>query len=257
MHPGGGCPAWSFSYFTERPVVCYYDFMRQNVGDYSYEYKKRRQSQITRFVMLCLSIFLFLSLFLNFILFPIYTNNSSMEKGVSRNGISFVIPFLKHPERGDLVYISRMDGEKNPWYKGAVNTVCRFFTLQKAAPFGSTSRMTGKPSVRRVVALPGDSYYMKDYILYVRPYGQNHFLSEFELSRNEYSVNIYSVPVQWDSMGCDGVLKANTLGENEYFVLADDRVGSIDSRLYGPLDKGRIEGRVIMQVFPFNEMRLY
>jgi signal peptidase I len=38
-----------------------------------------------------------------------------------------------------------------------------------------------------------------------------------------------------------------TLGEGEYFVLADKREGGEDSRYYGPVQKGDIKGTVIGQ----------
>lgn len=231
--------------------------MKQNVGDYSFEYKKKQQRIYNNAIILLVSVFLFLTLFLNFILFSVYTNSSSMETDISKDGISFVCPFLRKPERGQVVYISPMDSERIPLYKSAVNAVVSFFTLQKYKPFGSSTRMTGKNSIRRVVALPGDSYYMKDYVLYVKPAGENYYLTEFELASKPYNIRIYSVPVEWDGMGCSGFMSESKLEAGEYFVLADNRIEGLDSRVYGAVRSDRIKGRVLFQIFPFNKMKLF
>ena len=117
--------------------------------------------------------------------------------------------------------------------------------------------MTGKNSIRRVVALPGDSYYMKDYVLYVKPAGENYYLTEFELASKPYNIRIYSVPVEWDGMGCSGFMSESKLEAGEYFVLADNRIEGLDSRVYGAVRSDRIKGRVLFQIFPFNKMKLF
>lgn len=238
-------------------ILRYYVCMKQNVGDYSFEYKKKQQMKVTRAIILGVSVFALISLFLHCILFSVFTDTASMETDVAKGGIVFVCPFLRNPQRGQIVYISRLDGERLAPCQSALNTVVRFFTLQKYAPFGVNSRMTGKSLVRRVVALPGDSYYMKDFVLYVKPAGQQQFLTEFELASKPYNIRIYSVPAEWDGMGCSGELAVNTLGPHEYFVLADNRIESLDSRVCGPVKSSAIKGRVLWQAFPFNRMKLY
>ena len=49
-----------------------------------------------------------------------------------------------------------------------------------------------------------------------------------------------------------------TLGENEYFVLGDNRNGSADSRLeeVGNVDKSRIIGRAFVRIWPLSQFGL-
>ena len=45
-------------------------------------------------------------------------------------------------------------------------------------------------------------------------------------------------------------MEAVTLGENEYFVLGDNRSSSNDSHLVGTLSRDQIRGHVRLVVFP-------
>lgn len=43
-----------------------------------------------------------------------------------------------------------------------------------------------------------------------------------------------------------------TLGENEYFLMGDNRNNSLDSRSWGPVQKEDVVGRVYIRAYPFN-----
>lgn len=48
-----------------------------------------------------------------------------------------------------------------------------------------------------------------------------------------------------------------TLSDTEYFVMGDNREGSSDSRIWGPLDEKFITGRTFLRLFPVTKIGLF
>jgi signal peptidase I len=47
-----------------------------------------------------------------------------------------------------------------------------------------------------------------------------------------------------------------TLGADEYFMMGDNRTGSFDSRMWGPVKRDLIIGRALVRLFPFTTISL-
>lgn len=231
--------------------------MKQNIYDYSFEMSRQRKHNITLFLIISISVFLFLNVVVSFFIFPVLVRSDSMSESINSNSLVFVTPLDKSPERGDVVLVKRLDGKELSLPESFLNLTFRFFTAQTFAPFGHSKRSTGKESIRRVLALPGDTIYMKDYVLYVKPKGESLFLSEFELSESKYSILSFSIPAEWDCIGSNPQMEETVLSENEYFVLADNRVEAVDSRSYGPVKGNFIGGKVILEYFPLNKFKFF
>lgn len=230
--------------------------MKQSVFDYSYEMKMERNHRILRNVLVCLFMLVFVILINKFLIFPVLVKSESMETSLEKNSAVFVTPLPISYERGDIVYVGRLDGKKNSWFERFIGTIVMVFSAQQYDPFEYTSLMSGKSVLRRVIALPGDTIYMRDYVAYVKPAGSRSYLTEFELSTQQYDLVMHSVPEGWNDVGLNGSIAERILGEDEYFVLSDNRMEASDSRLWGSLNKSNIKGKAVLRYFPFSKLKV-
>lgn len=86
--------------------------------------------------------------------------------------------------------------------------------------------------IKRVIGLPGESVMYKDSKLYING----------KVIEDNYS--------KTTTNDFDNVV----LGENEYFVMGDNRAVSSDSRIIGPVNIENIKGKTNLIIFPFNKM---
>ena len=93
---------------------------------------------------------------------------------------------------------------------------------------------TERRFIKRIIGLPGETISLEEGILYVEN-GEKKALDEGEYLTDETPGNF-----------------SETLGEDEYFVLGDNREASLDSRSWGTLPQENIIGRVAIQVSPFS-----
>lgn len=95
--------------------------------------------------------------------------------------------------------------------------------------------------IKRIIALPGERVEIidGDIFIYNRENPAGFKLNEgYYLADNIKTYNIEDGPV--------------SLGDNQFFVLGDNRYASKDSRSFGPLDRSFITGKVLLRGWPFS-----
>lgn len=89
--------------------------------------------------------------------------------------------------------------------------------------------------IKRVIGVPGDKVQVKDGRIY--------------LNGEEYEDPQWTEPILKAGVAEDEV----TVGENEYFVVGDNRNDSSDSRDFGVISKDSIMGEAVLRIWPLNK----
>ena len=231
--------------------------MKHNGEVFSYQIKKERRRRTGFVILFFICLYIFINLVITFLIYPVRQNSVSMIPDVPEKSVVMVSPVAGNYERGDVVLLDSRYSRKKNFFISQVDRLVRFFTAQQISLFEHNEVPSSKSHIRRVVGMPGDTIYMRDYVLYIKPAGERHFLTEFEIVKEPYNVTFYVPPADWDTeIGVKGSFDEITLGYNEYFVLADNRKSSDDSRLWGAVKKDEITAKVIMCYFPFRNFKL-
>jgi len=154
-------------------------------------------------------------------------------------------------QRGNVVLVDML-GWNNPgiFYR-FLDGVMRFFTAQNL----SLIEQKEHQFVKRVIGLPGDEITMTNFIIRVKARGSAYSLTEFEMSEQDYTPDIPQAPALWDSsLPYSGNMDTIVLGENECFVLSDDRSNTNDSRTWGPVPLGNIAGKALFRYWPVTRL---
>jgi len=231
--------------------------LKHNGEIFSYQMKKERRRRIGFVILFFICLYIFINVVISYLIYPVRQNSVSMIPDIPEKSVVMVSPVAGNFERGDVVLLESRFSPKKNFFISQVNRLVRFFTAQQISLFEHNDLPSSKSHVRRVVGMPGDTIYMRDYVLYIKPAGERHFLTEFEIVEEPYNVTFYVPPADWDTeIGVKGSFDEITLGYNEYFVLADNRKSSDDSRLWGAVKKDEIAAKVLMCYFPFRNFKL-
>jgi len=94
-------------------------------------------------------------------------------------------------------------------------------------------RNPSKFFIKRIIGLPGETVEIANGIVTIKN-------NEGEMTLDEPYVQF----TKSDNL-------KQTLGDDEYFVMGDNRLGSADSRIWGPVTSDKIIGRPIIRFLPF------
>ena len=228
----------------------------------SYTERREKRFKILRTVFIIFLIFILYQLISSYIITTYRIQADTMQPTIFSGDMIITTPFYsaqKDIERGTLVTVEPIARPEQSFVGKAAQKIVAFFTFQLINPFAAHQPSQAKTFIRRVVGIPGDTVYMEDFVLHIKTKNAGHFLTEFEVTENDYNVTIESLPDNWDtSLPFSGTYPEITLKEGEYFVLCDNRIASRDSRLWGPLQAARqIKGRILMRYWPFSRIALF
>ena len=96
--------------------------------------------------------------------------------------------------------------------------------------------------IKRVIGLPGDTIEIKDNVLYVNG---NIYEEEYLDEGLDYPDFFLS------DLGYD------TIPEDMYLVLGDNREDSLDSREIGLISKDNINGKIVLRIWPLNKISTF
>lgn len=92
--------------------------------------------------------------------------------------------------------------------------------------------------IKRIIGLPGETIQITDGKIYING----------EVLEEDYGYYINDIP-----MSGYNAEEEIYIGEDEYFVLGDNRNNSTDSRRIGCIRRDHIEGRACFRIFPLNK----
>ncbi|MBI2551010.1 signal peptidase I [Candidatus Uhrbacteria bacterium] len=96
--------------------------------------------------------------------------------------------------------------------------------------------------IKRVIALPGETIEVSE--------------GKVTISNTDYPNGIVLSETYLDSVETFGK-RRETLAEDEYYVLGDNRDESLDSRSFGPIRRSDIVGRVWVRGLPISRLRVF
>ncbi|MDR2136437.1 MAG: signal peptidase I [Treponema sp.] len=232
---------------------------------FSYAEQKSQRHRLLRVLLWILAFLVFYNAVSSFFFSVRVLENDTMRPGL-RPGDRFVLSSFSlyslldrcglasanlPLKRGDIVLADMAPEEKNGIVAGILDGALRFFTAQRVS-------LTNREEyfyIKRVIGLPGDEISMTNFVIRIRPGGGLYTLTEYEVSGQDYVLDIPQIPALWDdSIPFSGNMDRIILGEGECFVLSDDRSNTNDSRTWGPIPLRNVAGKVLFRYWPPNRL---
>ncbi len=158
--------------------------------------------------------------------------------------VQLFVNFVAQPIRvvGDSMYPTYEDG--------SIGLVNRFlFNEDKLERFDTVVlKYEDEYIIKRLIGFPGETVEMKDDVLTIDGvvYDEYYLDDEYvEQMKEKYNTDKYTTDF------------TIILGEDEYFVLGDNRIISYDSRLMGPFSFDDFVGSGVVILYPFDKFGIY
>lgn len=173
-------------------------------------------------------------------------DGSSMENNLMNNDnllVEKISPHINNLDRFDVVvFYPNYDEEKseNSYFYDLKMTCMRLFKMDTSDLEATRDPYYQQYYVKRIIGLPGETIQIKGSDIYIND----------ELLEEDYgkmaitNAGIAENPIK--------------LGEDEYFVMGDNRKISLDSRYeeVGPVKKEQIAGKAVLRIWPFKKFGL-
>lgn len=128
----------------------------------------------------------------------------------------------------------RVDGDsmKNTLKNGDILLLYKLGSINRLDIIVLDEEKDNEKIIKRVIGLPGETVAIKKGKIYIND----------KVIDDEYA---YGETSDYDKV---------TLGDDEYFILGDNRLISKDSRYFGPIKKSEIKGKIVFRLFPFTKI---
>lgn len=192
-----------------------------NIDEHGAKSAKETAGSFIKNLLIDVAIALLLAGAVLYFIRPTIVKQSSMEDTLHENDymIMYRQAYRKHgPERGDIIiFQSELTDEDSG---------------------------RDKLLIKRVIGLPGDEIKIEDDQLYIN--GEPYY--------EDYLKDGYTPAFERPSEG-----ETYTVPEDCYFCMGDNRAGSVDSRReeVGDVQRELIKGKVVLRLFPFNQIRKF
>ena len=154
---------------------------------------------------------------------------------------------------GDRVFVERMSRFYSTPNRGDIMIFYPPETKLKADPISVFQRLTGffcidTAFIKRVIGLPNE----KIEIVHNEDGSTDVLINDKPLTE-PYIMDRFEYPICTPAMNCGPMV----LGEDEYFMMGDNRGHSSDSRYWGVLNKNRFIGRAKVLFWPFTRLNYF
>lgn len=196
--------------------------------------KNKIIKEIGSWIFCLLAAFLIVTVLNSKVFAKVQVQQSSMENTLFENQ-QLIIDKLSYdfsePKRGDIIIFLENE-DKGTLIDDTLRTIDKIISIfdnDDDSAEGS-SRL-----VKRVIGVAGDEVDIRDGYVYV-----NDKKLEEPYVKGVTLPQEFKLPV--------------VVGENKLFVLGDNREVSKDSRKFGFIDCGQVEGKAVFRVYPFSKM---